>query len=94
MKSLKVNLPLFIFKEGESFVAYTPVLDLSSSGKTPEQARKRFQEAVDIFFEETLKKNTLEHVLRDLGWKKIKQGWNPPRFISHESKEISIPVPA
>ncbi|MEK7537372.1 MAG: hypothetical protein AAB619_00155 [Patescibacteria group bacterium] len=48
-----VILPVSILREGKRFIAYTPALDLSTSGKTFEQAKQRFEEAAELFFEET-----------------------------------------
>ena len=43
-------------------MAYTPALDLSTSGTTLEEAKKNFTEAVEIFFDEIVKMGTLEDV--------------------------------
>ena len=56
-----------IFKEGDSFIAYSPTLDLSTSGNSFEQARSRFKETANIFFEEVSKKGTLKTTLKNLG---------------------------
>lgn len=60
---IEVSLPVSILREGKYFIAYTPVLDLSTSGKTFEEAKQRFGEVVQIFFEELLEKGTLDEVL-------------------------------
>ena len=88
MIKLKLNLqlPISIFREGKHFIAYTPVLDLSTSGKNYDEVKKRFKEAVSIFFEELVKKGTLDEVLESLGWQKIKKRWSPPNLISQESQ--------
>ena len=65
------NLPITVLREGKKFIAYTPALDLSTSGNTFKQVKKRFGEAVSIFFEETLKRGTLDQALSELGWQKI-----------------------
>ena len=49
--AFNVQVPVTILKEDKVFVAYSPVLDLSTSGKTFTQVRRRFSEAVQIFFE-------------------------------------------
>ena len=49
---LEFNLPVSILREGKSFIAYTPALDLSTSARTYNEAKKRFREVVEIFFEE------------------------------------------
>ena len=62
---LDVKIPISVLKEGDNFIVYTPALDLSTSAKTYKQALSRFNEAVEIFFEEILKKGTLEETLRE-----------------------------
>ncbi|MFH1713143.1 MAG: type II toxin-antitoxin system HicB family antitoxin [Candidatus Jacksonbacteria bacterium] len=88
------NLPVSIFKEGDNFIAYTPALDLSTSGKTFKEVKKRFQEAVQIFFEETSQRGTTEEVLAELGWTKRQKQWSPPPVIAHEPETVKIPLPA
>lgn len=83
--NLQCNLPVSILKEGNRFIAYTPALDLSTSGTTYNQARERFQEAVTIFFEEVIARGTVGEVLENLGWQKIQAQWQPPVLVSQES---------
>lgn len=92
MKKVNFSLPVTILKEGKQYIAYTPALDLSTSGNTYKQAKKRFEEIVDIFFEEIIEKGTLEEVLSELGWKKIKKEWNPPIVVSNESQTINVAI--
>ncbi|MDA2921974.1 type II toxin-antitoxin system HicB family antitoxin [Patescibacteria group bacterium AH-259-L07] len=96
MKQVKVevNLPVSVFREGKSFIAYTPALDLSTCGKNYDEAKKRFNEAVEIFFEETLKKGTLSEVLQELGWKRVKTKWMPPAVVSQELESVKVPLSA
>lgn len=86
-----VNLPVSIFREGKSFIAYTPSLDLSTSAKTFKEAKKRFEEVVQILFEELAEKGTTDDVLTSLGWKKIQKHWSPPVEISHNLESFQIP---
>ncbi len=92
MNKTKFNfsLSVSILKEGDRFVAYSPAIELSTSGKTHKEAKKRFKEASSIFFEEIIENGTLEDVLKDLGWKKVRKQWSPPVVISQESQEISV----
>lgn len=89
---LRVSLPVSILKEGKYFIAYTPVLDLSTSARTFEKTKNRFEEIVRIFFEELLEKGTLDEVLSDLGWQKTKKEWVPPFVIAQESESFRIPL--
>ena len=40
-----------IEREGDSYVALCPELDIASQGKTVEQARSNLKEAIELFFE-------------------------------------------
>lgn len=92
--NFEVALPVTFLREGDAFVAYTPALDLSTSGSTFEQAQNRFVEAVQIFFEETYVMGVLDEVLSDLGWKKHNNDWVPPMVIAQESQTVRIPARA
>lgn len=87
---IKFNLPVSIIKEGKKYVAYTPALDLSTSGCSKEEAKKHFEETVDLFFEELLKKGTIDEVLRGLGWEKREAVWNPPTVISNDIQSFCV----
>ena len=90
----QASLPVTFLREGDQFVAYTPALDLSTSGSSFEQAKTRFGEIVGIFFEECLNMGTLESVLSDLGWKKRNSGWNPPTVVAQDIQTVNVPLAA
>lgn len=85
------NLPVSFLKESGQFVAYTPALDLSTSGHTLEEAKKNFTEAVEIFFMEIISMGTLEDVLLGLGWKKQNEDFIPPTIVSQGIESVRIP---
>ena len=89
---LEFKLPVSFLREGKKYVAYTPALDLSTSGRSYDEAKKRFGEIVNIFFKELIKKGTLEEVLRNLGWKRAQTKWNPPVVVSQESHTVRVPA--
>lgn len=68
MNEIKISVPVFITKEGDSFVAYCPVLELSSYGDSIKDAKESFEDAIDIFLQETSRKGTLEKMLLSFGW--------------------------
>lgn len=92
--NFEVSLPVTFLREGKQFVAYSPALDLSTSAATLEAAEKRFDEVVHIFFEELLRKGTLEEVLEDLGWQKVDQEWEPPQVVEHRTERVRISTAA
>lgn len=85
------SLPVSIIKEGDSFIAYTPALDLSTVGDTLEDAQKRFQEAVELFFEEIAERGTVNEALTELGWQKEDKHLTPPVVVAHQTQPFSVP---
>lgn len=94
MDKVAINfaLPVSILREGDSFIAYTPALDLSTAGSTFEEARKNFKEAVNIFFQELMEMGTLEEVLKELGWEKQNNNLVPPVVVANQTQTFSIPT--
>ena len=90
--AFQANLAVTFLREGKQFVAYAPALDLSTSGQTLEQAKKRFAEAVQIFFEECQRLGTLLEVLVDLGWQKGKNTLTPPAVVAQDYQQFRVPL--
>jgi len=78
---LEAKLAVVVFKEDNCYVAYCPALDLSTYTSTRKELPKAFAEAVDIFFEETIKKGTLEKLLINYGWTLQKNQFQPPEIL-------------
>lgn len=78
-----VGLSLVEFEEENVTIVYSPALDLSGYGYSQEEAKQSFSEALNEFFRYTNNKNTLDKVLKDLGWavrgSKKKPKFNPPK---------------
>ena len=94
LKELRVKLTVSIIKQGKRYIAFSPALDLSTSGKSAAEARKRFQEAVGIFFEELEEAGNVAAVLSGLGWRKERRTWQPPHVVTQESVGVRIPAAA
>lgn len=90
--SQQLKLSISIFKEGNSFIAYLPSLDLSTSGKTFKEVKQRAKEIIEVFFEELAEAGTTQEVLENLGWAKVKQQIKPPVIVAHEIQEIKMPA--
>jgi predicted RNase H-like HicB family nuclease len=56
-----------VFREGRTYVAHTPELDVSSCGGTKDRALKNLNEAVRLFLEEAEKMGTLDQILQEAG---------------------------
>ncbi len=87
---MNISLSVVVFKEGSSYVAYSPALDLSTSAKTDKQARQRFAEATQLFFEELAELGTTVEVLENLGWKKVRSIWKPPMVVSNYVQPMTL----
>lgn len=90
-KNFSFSLPVVITKQGKRFVAYTPALDISTSGKSEKEVKLRFDELANIFFEEISEAGTINAVLTELGWKKEQKKWAPPQVVSSSSVGFRIP---
>ena len=86
------NLPVVITKQNKRFVAYTPALDISTSGKSEKDVKAKFVELARIFFDEIIEAGTLSEVLSELGWKRIQKRWTPPKVVSAQSVDLRIPA--
>ena len=94
--SYQANLTVTISRQGRRYVAYAPALDISTSGKTETEAKKRFEELVQLFMEELEEAGTTAAVLTELGWTKQSAGrarspWVPPVT---KSAHVHVRIPA
>lgn len=90
MGKVQFALSVTVIKEGDSFIAYSPALDLSTVGDTYDEANKRFGEAVQIFFEEIAEKGTVDQALTELGWQKQKNEYVPPMVVGSQTENFTV----
>ncbi len=87
---LDISFTIHIFKEGPTFVAYVPELDLSSCGATEQEARKNVRDAVSGFLETSAEMGTLPEILEEAGYQRDGEKWRPPEFISLDHSTVSV----
>ena len=63
-----IDYTVQIWKEGNQFVAHAMPLDVISSGKTPEEARKALDEAVHLFLVTADDMGSLDEILQETGY--------------------------
>lgn len=86
---IPIEFDMVVFREGRTFVAYSPKLDVSSCGKTQGQARDNLKTAVRLFIEEAEKMGTLRDILAEAGYRRDRGGrWNAPRMVAVECVEM------
>jgi len=62
---METQLSIRILKEGGTYVAHTPELDVSSCGGSKEKAVKNLKEVVRLFLEGAEKLGTLGRIIRE-----------------------------
>jgi len=90
-KIAAIKLSVSVLKQDNRYVAYSPALDLSTSGKSETEAKKRFGEAALLLIEELDKAGTLREMFKELGWKQAQKRWSPPKEVQ-KSVELQIPA--
>ena len=78
--NIELKVAVLLIEEGESIVAYCPALELSSYGKTEEEAKEYFKDALDLFIKDTVEMGTLEKNLLKFGWILKSSNYEPPRI--------------
>jgi len=86
----EIAFTVHIFKEGKSYVAYVPELDVSSCGATDEEARKNIRDAVQGFVETSADMGTLPEILEETGYVREGNTWRVPEFVSLDRMKVSV----
>jgi predicted RNase H-like HicB family nuclease len=85
-----ISFTVHTFKEGKTFVAYVPELDLSSCGATDEEARKNIRDAIRGFLETSAEMGTLTEILEEAGYERDGEIWRAPEFVSLDRLTLSV----
>jgi predicted RNase H-like HicB family nuclease len=88
---MDIEVTTQIFKEGRTYVAHTPELDVSSCGGTKERALKSLKEAVRLFLEEAEKMGTLDQILQEASYLKRRRKLKGPKLVG--TQRVSLPLP-
>ena len=91
-KKVKLNIQIDIIKEGKSYIAYSPALDIASSGKSVNEAKKSFGEAVELFLESIIERGVYKETLLSLGWQMISKKLVPPTIVARELSLVNMPI--
>lgn len=83
-----LRLPAVFHEERDWIVACFPNLDVSSQGRTREEAAGNLIEAAQLFLESCFERNVLDEVLKDCGFA-ISHGAQP---IPAGGEHLTVPV--
>ena len=79
--SVKISVSVFLFKEGEVYIAYCPSLDLSGYDVTEENAKADFEYMLkDWLKNQSMNKTLVKDLIRH-GWKIGDKGGYEPKLI-------------
>ncbi len=78
----EIAFTVHIFKDGKTYVAYVPELDVSSCGATDEEARRNIRDAVGGFLDASADMGTLSEILEEAGYIREGDSWREPEFVS------------
>jgi predicted RNase H-like HicB family nuclease len=81
-----------IWKEGDQFIAHAMPLDVMSSGRSPEVARKALDEAVHLFLVTANDMGTLEDILQEAGYEFEGGRWVSPSWVAIERHSAIVGV--
>ncbi len=84
------SFDVHIFKEGGTFVAHVPALDVSSCGATDDEARRNIRDAVRGFLESSADMGTLDEILQEAGYERQGENWRAPEFVSVDRLTMSL----
>lgn len=67
-KDIAVSVSVFLFKEGDTYIAYCPSLDLSGYNTSEDSAKDDFEYMLREWLKEQVANGTLQHDLASHGW--------------------------
>lgn len=86
----ELGYTVHIFREGGTYVAYVPELDVSSCGASDEEARRNIRDAVRGFLETSRDMGTLGEILEEAGYVREGDAWRAPEFVSLDRFTTSV----
>lgn len=84
---IDIKVGVFVFKEGDFYIAYCPSLDLAGYSDTKDEAKKDFEFILNDWLETQVANNTLSHDLASHGWSVGKDGGREPSIDDIPNKE-------
>ncbi|MGH9521923.1 MAG: type II toxin-antitoxin system HicB family antitoxin [Terriglobales bacterium] len=90
-QTAQITLATQVWKEGGTYVAYAPELDVSSCGSTLAGAKRALREAVDLFLEDAAERGVLADVLAESGFVQQGNKFQFRRVLGRE--KVRLPMP-
>ena len=87
---MKIEYTVQIWQEGEQFVAHAMPLDVMSSGRTPDEARKALDEAVHLFLVTAEEIGSIGELLEEVGYRAERGSWIGPSWVAWEKRNAVL----
>lgn len=88
------QLPVFLKRKKNHYLASCPLLDVHSQGENEKQAKQNLADALVLFFETCFEMGTLDDVLKDCGFHSLDmQSPSKKKAIKyHDFVDVSLPL--
>jgi len=83
-------LTVNIWAEGSQFIAHALILDVLSSGPTPQAAREAVDEAVRCFVPTATEAGTLDQILEECGYTRQNGQWTGADWVGVERHAVAV----
>ena len=87
---MNIEYTVQIWKEGDQYIAHAMPLDVMSSGKTSEEAKRAVKEAVDLFIATAKEMGTLNDILEECGYRREDNEFVSPPWVSVERQQAEL----
>ena len=87
---MNLSIRVEIFKEDDVYVALSPELNVSSFGETIAEAKESIKEAIEVFLEECREMGTLDDVLEESGFLRVKNTWQSRKPVAEEDLALAV----
>ena len=79
-----------LFREGATYVAHAPELDISSCGDTEAETRRNIKDAVAGFLNTAEEQGKLVQILEEAGYRFEGGRWREPEIVSTERMQVRV----
>ena len=87
---MNIEYTVQIWKEGDQYIAHAMPLDVMSSGRSPEEAKKAVKEAVELFIATAKDMGTLNDILEECGYQIKGNEFVSPPWVSVEKQQAEL----
>jgi len=87
-----ISFTVQVWKEGRTYVANAPELDVSSCGDSMRKAKAHLREAVELFLEQAARMGTLDEILAEAGFERDGATLKPRRILAREKVRLAVPA--